>query len=398
MAKREPFDYKRFRRQAVQHLRMGADVDDLLAPVIRDLLETALRPDDPIRIESVSNRAPAEVNECLLSKTLPGVNQSTPTGNTLSVARSEPQTAFRNPRERCILDLFELGLTYEEILRQPGSIHTDMDVADLKKITDQILPQIRDWCERRLEPVYAYLWITRIPCRFQPDAQKGSCSAYGLFGIDLHGHRDILGYYFENSNGPKIWSAVLNNLRERGVEDILIAGSDEPTLLSDEFEVMYPQTRLHASIMLQLQSSLPDITGADQELMAKGLRALRDTAGAAEAKQFWRNFRAEWAERYPSIIEKWDRNWIRLIDTMDYPPLVRDRIHRFSFLEALQQKLYIHQNKNGPYLSTTEFSKAAYYISQFALSKHKPRVNRWGLMAQELSVLFGERAKTHRMV
>ena len=393
MAAHEPFNYELFRQQAVQQLRTGkpnlAGIQGLLAPVIRDLLETALLPDgfsNDISNHVVQDR-PEEKSRLAFSQS---ADNSRP--NQYQRKLKHVVNVDKKLLDREILELYENGNSYETIQDTLYTWHkVSYDVDTLINITNQFFPRVQAWQRRPLQPVYVCLWITEKICHLWQETELINKTVYSVVGIDLQGNRDVLGYYIDNRSSVDFWPHLLDDLKLRGVRDILIICTDSVPELKEIIKSDYPLTHVHGSITHIMRNSLQHIKGKDLPNLRRDLQSVYQAPTRADALRMWQTVKTNWEARYPLIVTNWEQSWPDIISIMQYPNLIRSLTHGTSLITTCQELLLNSVKVNGVNTTEVELIKSLCATSWYVLSKHKLGINKWGLLMQQLAVVFGER-------
>ena len=209
------------------------------------------------------------------------------------------QTSVSQDVENKILSMYAKGMT-------TGDIETHIrDIYTISRVTDKILPIVRDWQNRPLEPIYAVVFLDAIHYHVRSEGQVVKKAVYIAIGIDLDGRKDVLGMWVGENESAKYWATVLNGLKNRGLEDILIVCTDNLTGFSQAIEAVYPKTDIQNCIIHQLRNSSKYVSYKDlKELMAdlKRVYAAVDEPSALDALE---DFAGKWDKKYPKISKSW---------------------------------------------------------------------------------------------
>ena len=291
-----PFNYEVFRQQAVQKLRTGeqgvAGIQGLLAPVINDLLETALRPDS-----AASRQAHNVAMGGLGGGQRPELPQNRPTRNRHAGPYRRPplRPEESDPKhlEREVLDLYTMGSSYQTIQDRFALLYQKrVEVDELITITNQLLPKMRAWQRRSLQPVYACLWVTHQTCHLWQDGALRHRTAYSVISIDLQGNRDILGHYVDERQPTEFWPHLLQDLKGRGNRDLLLMCVEGAAEVEPIVHQVYPQTHVHGCLLHQMRGSLLSIKGTDALKLRKELQTVYQAPSLTEAAVLWQTVKA----------------------------------------------------------------------------------------------------------
>ena len=238
------------------------------------------------------------------------------------------QTSISQDIEEKILSMYAKGMTTSDIETHIHDIY-GVEVSDttVSRITDKILPVAKEWQQRPLESVYAVVFLDAIHFHVRSEGQIVKKAVYIAIGIDLDGKKDVLGMWVGENESAKYWANVLNSLRNRGVEDIFIACTDNLTGFSNAIEAVFPKTEIQNCIIHQLRNSTKYVSYKDIKALVADLKAVYgavDESAAIGAMDF---FAEKWDGKYPKIAQSWRDNWPNLSTYFKYPQEVRRLIY-----------------------------------------------------------------------
>lgn len=220
-----------------------------------------------------------------------------------------------------IVALYAKGVSTRDIQDQLANLyHVDVSPTIISNVTNKILPLIKEWQNRPLQGVYAVVFLDAIYFKVKQDGAIVNKAAYMVIGIDLDGNKDVLGMWIGENESAKFWLNVLNELKNRGVQDILITCMDNLTGFSQVITACYPQTEIQKCIIHQIRNSTRYVSYKDLKNVTADLKlihkAVTETAALAELDRF----EEIWGTKYPLIIRSWRNNWDELATFFKYPP------------------------------------------------------------------------------
>ena len=223
------------------------------------------------------------------------------------------QTSISQDIEEKILSMYAKGMTTSDI---EGHIHDiyGVEVSDttVSRITDKILPVAKEWQQRPLESIYAVVFLDAIHFHVRSEGQIIKKAVYIAIGINLDGHKDVLGMWVGENESAKFWASVLNSLRNRGIEDIFIACTDNLTGFANAIEAVFPKTEIQNCIIHQLRNSTKYVSYKDIKALVADLKAVYAAVDEATALDALDSFAEKWDKKYPKIAQSWRDNWPNL--------------------------------------------------------------------------------------
>ena len=205
----------------------------------------------------------------------------------------------------------------------------------VSRITDKILPEAKEWQQRPLESVYAVVFMDAIHYHVRSEGQIIKKAVYIAIGVNMDGRKDVLGMWVGENESAKFWAGVLNSLRNRGVEDILIACTDNLTGFSQAIEAVFPKTDIQNCIIHQLRNSSKYVSYKDIKALMADLKKVYTAVDEEAALNALDAFAAAWDAKYPKISKSWYDNWANLSTYFKFPPELRKLIYTTNTIEAL---------------------------------------------------------------
>ena len=250
------------------------------------------------------------------------------------------QTSISQDIEEKILSMYAKGMTTSDIEAHIHDIY-GVEVSDttVSRITDKILPVAKEWQQRPLESVYAVVFLDAIHFHVRSEGQIVKKAVYIAIGIDLDGRKDVLGMWVGENESAKYWANVLNSLRNRGVEDIFIACTDNLTGFANAIEAVFPKTEIQNCIIHQLRNSTKYVSYKDIKALVADLKAVYGAVDESAAIDALDSFAEKWDGKYPKIAQSWRDNWPNLSTYFKYPEEVRRLIYTTNAIEGFNRQL-----------------------------------------------------------
>ena len=302
------------------------------------------------------------------------------------------QTSVSQDIEEKILSMYAKGMTTGDIETHIQDIY-GIEVSDttISRITDKILPIAKEWQQRPLEAVYAVVFLDAIHYHVRSEGQIVKKAVYIALGINLDGKKDVLGMWVGENESAKYWTTVLNGLKNRGVEDIFIACTDNLTGFSAAIGAVFPKTEIQNCIIHQLRNSSKYVSYKDiKELMAdlRSVYAAVDEPAALDALDA---FSAKWETKYPKISRSWRENRANLSTYFKYPQEVRRLIYTTNSIEGFNRQLRKVTKTRSVFPTDDSLFKMLYLAMVDITKKWTGRQRDWSKIHAQLSIYFAER-------
>lgn len=302
------------------------------------------------------------------------------------------QTSISQDIEEKILSMYAKGMTTGDIETHIQDIY-GIEVSDttISRITDKILPIAKEWQQRPLEAVYAVVFLDAIHYHVRSEGQIVKKAVYIALGINLDGKKDVLGMWVGENESAKYWTTVLNGLKNRGVEDIFIACTDNLTGFSAAIGAVFPKTEIQNCIIHQLRNSSKYVSYKDiKELMAdlRSVYAAVDEPAALDALDA---FSTKWETKYPKISRSWRENWANLSTYFKYPQEVRRLIYTTNSIEGFNRQLRKVTKTRSVFPTDDSLFKMLYLAMVDITKKWTGRQRDWSKIHAQLSIYFAER-------
>ena len=302
------------------------------------------------------------------------------------------QTSISQDIEEKILSMYAKGMTTGDIETHIREIY-GIEVSDttVSRITDKILPIAKEWQQRPLESVYAVVFLDAIHYHVRSEGQIAKKAVYIAIGINLDGKKDVLGMWVGENESAKFWASVLNSLRNRGVQDIFIACTDNLTGFSNAIEAVYPKTEIQNCIIHQLRNSSKYVSYKDLKLLMADLKAVYAAVDEQTAMDALDSFAERWDRKYPKISQSWRENWPNLSTYFKYPQEMRKLIYTTNAIEGFNRQLRKVTKSKAVFPTDDSLFKMLYLAMMDITKKWTGRRQDWSAIYAQLLIFFGER-------
>ena len=302
------------------------------------------------------------------------------------------QTSITQEVEEKILSMYAKGMTTGDIETHIKDIY-GLDVSDttVSRITDKILPVAKEWQQRPLESIYAIVFLDAIHYHVRSEGQIVKKAVYIAIGIDLDGKKDVLGMWVGENESAKFWATVLNGLRNRGVEDIFIACTDNLNGFSEAIAAVYPKTDIQNCIIHQLRNSSKYVSYKDLKALMADLKAVYAAPDEASALAALELFSGKWDKKYPKISQSWQSNWANLSTYFKFPAELRKLIYTTNAIEGFNRQLRKVTKSKSVFPTDDSLFKMLYLAMIDITKKWTGRRQDWSQIHAQLSVFYADR-------
>ena len=302
------------------------------------------------------------------------------------------QTSISQDIEEKILSMYAKGMTTSDIEEHIRDIY-GIDVSDttVSRITDKILPVAKEWQQRPLETVYAVVFMDAIHYHVRSEGRIIKKAVYIAIGIDLDGKKDVLGMWVGENESAKFWATVLNGLKNRGVEDIFIACTDNLTGFSSAIEAVFPKTEIQNCIIHQLRNSSKYVSYKDLKALMADLKAVYAAVDEESALTALDIFAENWDKKYPKISQSWRDNWANLSTYFKFPQEVRRLIYTTNTIEGFNRQLRKVTKSKSVFPTDDSLLKMLYLAMRDITKKWTGRRQDWSKIYAQLAIFFEER-------
>ena len=302
------------------------------------------------------------------------------------------QTSVSQDIEEKILSMYAKGMTTGDIEAHIREIY-GVEVSDtmVSRITDKILPVAKEWQQRPLEPIYAVVFLDAIHYHVRSEGQIIKKAVYIAIGIDLDGRKDVLGMWVGENESAKFLVTVLNSMRNRGVEDIFIACTDNLTGFAAAIEAVFPKTEIQNCIIHQLRNSSKYVSYKDLKPLMADLKAVYAAVDEQAALAALDVFAQRWDKKYPKISQSWRENWANLSTYFKFPQELRRLIYTTNAIEGFNRQLRKVTKAKSVFPTDDSLFKMLYLAMMDITRKWTGRRQDWSAIHAQLAVYFADR-------
>lgn len=309
----------------------------------------------------------------------------------------EPKIVPKNTRdvsgiEDKIISLYARGLTTREINEQIQDLYgIDVSATMVSNITDQIIPEIKEWQDRPLEDVYPIVFIDAVHFSVREDNRVVKKAAYIVLGIDKEGYKNILGIWIGENESSKFWLGVLNDLKRRGVNDILIMCSDNLTGIKQAIETAFPNTIQQRCIVHMIRNSVKFVSYKDLREFCGDLRKIYTSSNEKQGYEVLQEVKEKWKEKYPSALKNWEENWDAICPFYQFSDGIRKIMYTTNTIESLNRQFRKYTKTKSVFPTDMSLMKCLYLSTKKITKKWTQPYRNWGPILSELSIMFDGR-------
>lgn len=313
----------------------------------------------------------------------------------------EPQLIKKNQTritqmDSQILSLYAKGMTTREIVATFKEMY-DADVSPtlISKVTDAVKEQVTEWQNRQLDALYPIVYMDCIVVKVRQNGSVINKAVFLALGINTEGQKELLGMWLAENEGAKFWLNVLTELKNRGLQDILIACVDGLKGFPDAINSVYPQTHIQLCIIHMVRNSLKYVSWKDYKAVTSGLKAVYQAPTEEAALMALDAFAGEWDDKYPQISKSWRAHWENLNTFFGYPPDIRKAIYTTNAIESLNSVIRAAIKKRKVFPTDDSVRKVVYLAIKDASKKWSMPIQNWRLAMSRFIIEFGDRLSDH---
>ena len=290
-----------------------------------------------------------------------------------------------------VISLYARGLTVREIQGHLAEIYgTEVSPDLISRVTDAVLDEVREWQSRPLDACYPIVFFDALRVKIRDEGLVKNKAVYVALALDAEGHKHVLGLWIEQTEGAKFWLKVMNDLKTRGLHDILITVVDGLKGFPEAIGAVFPETLVQTCIVHLIRNSLAFVSWKDRKAIVPDLKAIYRAHDAGAAADRLCEFEARWGARYPAVGQSWRRAWEHVIPLFAFPPDIRKMIYTTNAVESLNRSLRKTIKTRGSFPNDEAAIKLLYLAIQNA-GIHWRRPIEWTAAMGQFAVLFGDR-------
>ena len=294
--------------------------------------------------------------------------------------------------EQKIISLYAKGMTTRQISETIEDIY-GFEVSDgmVSDITDRLIPQIEDWQKRPLDEVYPIVFIDAVHFSVRDNGQIRKLAAYVILAVSMTGHKEVLSIHIGENESAKYWLGVLNELKNRGVKDILVICADGLTGMKEAVSAAFPQTELQRCIVHQVRNTLKYVGEKNKKEFANDLKTIYHAPSEDAALEALDRVTEKWENDYPNAMKSWYKNWDVISPIFKFSADVRKVIYTTNAIESLNSGYRRLNKQRSVFPSDTALLKALYLATHEIAKKWTMPLRNWGKVMGELEIMYPDR-------
>ena len=400
---KEQFDFEAFKEKAIEELRQGKKItgsEGIFQPLLKHFLESALEAEIDIHMDK-SERLSGNRKNGKSTKRVKSASGEfelqTPrdrSGTYEPQMVGKRQVIITDELESKVIRLYSMGLSYDHIIHDIEELYGfTLSPGTLTSITDKIIPQLNAWRSRGLERQYAFVWFDAMFYKVREEGKVSNKALYNVIGYSVDGVKDLLGMYIAETEGANFWMHVLDDLKRRGVEDILIASVDGLKGFTEVISSVFPKTDIQSCIVHQIRNTSRFIASKDVREFISDLRTIYKAIDLTQAEANLLMIEGKWGAKYKPAIESWKRNWTYLSTFFQYHEDIRKIMYTTNIIEGFHRQVRRVTKTKGAFTNDIAFLKLVYLAASKASEKWTvPRAN-WGIVLNQLCIHFKDRVR-----
>jgi putative transposase len=295
-----------------------------------------------------------------------------------------------------VLSMYAKGMSTRDIEKHLESLYgVDASPELISRITDRIIPLIGEWQTRPLSAIYAIVFMDAIHYKVRQDGRVITKAAYTAIGVDLDGIKDVMGIWIGENESSKFWLSVINEIKNRGTKDILIASVDGLNGFPDAIKAVFPDTEIQRCILHQIRNSTKFISYKDIKSFVSDLKKIYKAATEEAALSALEDLEDKWTKKYPMAVKSWKNNWGELSTYFKYPEELRRIIYTTNSVENYHRSLRKVTKTKSAFVNDMALMKILYLATVDVTKKWSERMREWPIIYSQLDIYFGERIRPY---
>ena len=305
------------------------------------------------------------------------------------IPKHEKRTPLFNDQ---IISMYSFGMSTRDIQRHLQQVYgVEVSPETISNITESVMTDVREWQNRPLEKSYPILFLDALRVNSRQDGKNINKALYVALAINWEGRKEVLGLWLANTEGAKFWMSVLTDIKNRGVEDILIACMDGLTGFPDAVKAIFPDTHIQHCIVHMIRNSTKFVSYKDLKAVCRDLKEVYSAINAESGHEALEEFGKKWNDKYPMIQASWERNWNDLTQFFNYPKDIRRAIYTTNAIESLNFSLRKVTRNKSSFPDDDSIYKVMYLAIKNASTRWTMSIKDWGLAVNQFAILFDGR-------
>lgn len=296
--------------------------------------------------------------------------------------------------EDAILGMYSRGMSVSDVCNQVQDIYgLDLSQTTISNITERIMESAREWQQRALDPIYYAVWMDGIILKIREDGKVINKCVYIVIGLNGEGKKEVLGFWIQKTESASFWMSVLTDLKSRGVEDILIACTDNLTGFTQAIKGVFPDTVTQLCVVHQIRNSCKFVVWKDKKEFCKDLKKIYTAINRQIALDELQKFKMKWQAKYKYAITSWEENWDNLTNYFEYPLELRKIIYTTNTIENLNRGIRKYTKTKTQFTNENAATKSIFLSIQNIEKSWSKGIQNWGIILHQFLTIFEKRCK-----
>jgi len=296
--------------------------------------------------------------------------------------------------EEAILGMYARGMTRSDIVEQVKSVYgISVSESTISTISDKIMVDVEEWAKRSLETQYLIVWMDAVHLKIRTDGKYINQAMHIVIGLRTDGIKEVLGMWLNKTESASFWMTVLSELKTRGVEDILIACTDNLAGFTKAIKGIFPETITQLCIVHQIRNSMKFVVYKDLREFCKDIKNIYTAINEEQAVEALKIVKTKWGEKYKYAIDGWERNWENLMPFLEYPPELRKIMYTTNTIENLNRGIRKYTKTKVQFPDEKSVKKSVYLAIMNNEKSWKLPIQKWPLIMNQFLIIFGERCR-----
>lgn len=297
-----------------------------------------------------------------------------------------------NELDKKIIGLYARGMSTRDIQSELEELYgIDVSSTMISKITDKVMGSAAQWQNRTLDEIYPIVYMDAVHFKVREEHKIVTKAAYICMALDMKGYKDILGIWIGEAEGAKFWLSVCNDLKNRGVKEILIACMDGLKGLPDAIKSVFPDVSIQNCIIHQIRNSIKYIASKDKKEFMRDLKCVYKAPNEEDALNSLDTVKDKWNHKYGIVVDSWYNNWDKLLTYFKYSPEIRRIIYTTNALEGFNRQLRKFTKIRTVFPTDESLRKSLYLATEQVMRKWISPVPNWGITLAQLTIMFKDK-------
>ncbi|EYE87138.1 transposase Mu, partial [Fervidicella metallireducens AeB] len=288
-----------------------------------------------------------------------------------------------------IISLYARGMSTRDIQDQIKDLYgIDISPELVSKITDRIIPEVKEWQSRPLEKIYSFIFMDAIHYKVREEGRILNRAAYVVLGVNIEGYKEVLGIWIGENESSRFWLGVLNDLKGRGVEDVLVFCVDGLTGMKEAIQAAYPKSEIQRCIIHQLRNSFKYVSYKHLKEFTKDFKNVYNALNEEVAKEKLKEVEQKWGSQYPYAIKSWENNWDVISPFFKFPDEIRKIMYTTNIIESLHRQFRKVTKTKTIFPTDLSLEKMLYLSVKNIDKKWTQRYRNWDMVINQLMIIY----------